>query len=251
NNSLQEISKNSSGGLFSGLLGGFTGLAVQAGIAWAAVTKVATLLGDITMQAASYYEALNLFATTLGDKAQEGMEWVEMFSGALYLDPANVMQYMGSFNSLIKGLGVGEEQAYLMSQQLTQLTYDLASFKNLDFETAFQKLQSGISGELEPLRAVGVALSEATLQELAFSLGIQESVSAMSEAEKAQLRYIQIMRSSTDWQADMGKTLTTPSNALRVLREQFNQLGRAIGNVFLPILMMIVPYVMVVPEWLN
>ena len=94
-------------------------------------------------------------------------------------------------------------------------------------------------------------MSEATLQELAFSLGIQESVSAMSEAEKAQLRYIQIMRSSTDWQADMGKTLTTPTNALRVLREQFNQLGRAIGNVFLPILMMIVPYVMVVTEWLN
>ena len=251
NDSLKEISKNTSGGLFSGLLGGFSGLAVQAGIALAAVNRVATTLGDITMQAASYYESLNLFATTLGDKAQEGMEWVEMFSNALYLDPSNVMQYMGSFNSLIKGLGVGVDDAYLMSQQLTQLTYDLASFKNLDFETAFQKLQSGISGEIEPLRNVGVALSEATLQELAYTLGIEESVSAMSEAEKAQLRYIQIMRSSTDWQADMGKTLMSPANAIRVVREQFGLLARAIGNVFIPILMAIIPVVMVVTEALT
>src|SRR5699024_5589181 len=105
--------------------------------------------------------------------------------------------------------------------------------------------------EIEPLRNVGVALSEATLQELAYSLGIEKSVSAMSEAEKAQLRYIQILRSSSDWQGDMGKTLTSPANAIRVLREQFSLLGRAIGNVFIPILMMAIPYVMVITEWLT
>ena len=244
-----ETKKSTS--IFKSLTSGISGMALQFQLIWHTVSSIASGFGAMAINAGDYYEAFNLFATTLGSQAEQGLEWVEMFSDALYLDPVNVMQYMGTFDSLIKGLGVGEEQAYLMSQQLTQLTYDLASFKNLDFETAFEKLRSGVAGELEPLRAVGVALSEATLQELAFSLGIQESVSAMSEAEKAQLRYIQIMRSSTDWQADMGKTLTTPTNALRVLREQFNQLGRAIGNVFLPILMMIVPYVMVVTEWLN
>ena len=244
-----ETKKSTS--IFKSLTSGISGMALQFQLIWHTVSSIASGFGAMAINAGDYYEAFNLFATTLGSQAEQGLEWVEMFSDALYLDPVNVMQYMGTFDSLIKGLGVGEEQAYLMSQQLTQLTYDLASFKNLDFETAFEKLRSGVAGELEPLRTVGVALSEATLQELAFSLGIQESVSAMSEAEKAQLRYIQIMRSSTDWQADMGKTLTTPTNALRVLREQFNQLGRAIGNVFLPILMMIVPYVMVVTEWLN
>ena len=244
-----ETKKSTS--IFKSLTSGISGMALQFQLIWHTVTSIASGFGTMAIKAGDYYEAFNLFATTLGSQAEQGLEWVEMFSDALYLDPVNVMQYMGTFDSLIKGLGVGEEQAYLMSQQLTQLTYDLASFKNLDFETAFEKLRSGVAGELEPLRAVGVALSEATLQELAFSLGIQESVSAMSEAEKAQLRYIQIMRSSTDWQADMGKTLTSPTNALRVLREQFNQLGRAIGNVFLPIFMMIVPYVMVVTEWLN
>lgn len=244
-----ETKKSTS--IFKSLTSGISGMALQFQLIWHTVSSIASGFGAMAINAGDYYEAFNLFATTLGSQAEQGLEWVEMFSDALYLDPVNVMQYMGTFDSLIKGLGVGEEQAYLMSQQLTQLTYDLASFKNLDFETAFLKLQSGVAGEIEPLRAVGVALSEATLQELAYTLGIQESVSAMSEAEKAQLRYIQIMRSSTDWQADMGKTLTTPTNALRVLREQFNQLGRAIGNVFLPILMMIVPYVMVVTEWLN
>ena len=250
---LKEVNKQTQSGtsIFNAMTSGISGAALQFQIVWNTIRGVATGLGNLAIQGAEYYESLNLFATTLADKAQEAMDWVNMFSDALYLDPSNVMQYMGTFDSLIKGLGVGEDNAYLMSQQLTQLTYDLASFKNLDFETAFQKLQSGISGEIEPLRNVGVALSEATLQELAYSLGIEKSVSAMSEAEKAQLRYIQIMRSSADWQADMGKTLMSPANAIRVVREQFGLLGRAIGNVFIPILMMAIPYVMVITEALT
>ena len=251
NDSLKDLKKNSAGNMLSGLTTGVTGLIAKIGILWTGISKVATSIGNLTMQAASYYESLNLFTTTLGEKAQEGMDWVNMFSDALYLDPSNVMQYMGTFDSLIEGLGVGADDAYLMSQQLTQLTYDLASFKNLDIETAFEKLRSGIAGELEPLRSVGVALSDATLQELAYSLGIEKSTSAMSEAEKTQLRYIQIMKSSTDWQADMGKTLMSPTNAIRILKEQFMLLGRAIGNVFIPIVMALVPIVMVVTEALT
>ena len=243
NTALKQINKQaqSSTSIFKAMTSGISGMALQFQIVWSTIRGVATGLGSFAMQGASYYEALNLFTTTLGDKAKDAIKWVKEFSNALYLDPANVMRYMGRFNSLIKGLGVGVDDAYLMSQQLTQLSYDLSSFAELDFETAFQKLQSGISGEIEPLRNVGVALSEATLQELAYSLGIEKSVSAMSEAEKAQLRYIQIMRSSADWQADLGKTLTSPANAIRVVREQFNLLGRAIGNVFIPILMMAIP----------
>ena len=208
-------------------------------------------LGRAYKAAAGYTEALNLFTVTMGDYAEKGLEWVEKFSDALYLDPTNVMQYMGSFNSLIKGLGTGSDRAYLMSKNLTQLTYDLASFKNLDFETAYQKLMSGISGELEPLRNTGVALSQVTLQQLAYSLGIQQNIQDMNEAQKAQLRYIQIMRSSTEWQTDMGRTLMSPANALRVIQQQFLLLAKAIGNVFIPIVMSVIPYVMVLTKWLT
>lgn len=193
--------------------------------------------------AASEAEALNLFIVSLGKNAQKGQKWIKEFSEALYLDPVQVMQYMGSFNSLIEGLGVGSDNAYKMSKNLTQLVYDLSSFKNITIQSAYEKLMSGISGELEPLRNVGVAMSEATLQTLAYELGIEKLVRNMTEAEKAQLRYIQIMRSSKEWQTDMGRTLIQPANALRVMRQQFTLLGRAIGKVFIPLLMEAMPYV--------
>lgn len=204
-----------------------------------------------TQKAADYEESLNLFTVTMGDQAKQGVEWLEKFSNALYLDPTEVMQYMGSFNSLIKGLGTASDKAYLMSKNLTQLTYDLASFKNIKPEVAFQKLQSAISGEIEPLRNVGVALSENTLQELAYSLGLEANVRDLTEAQKAQLRYIQIMKSSTEWQTDMGRTLVTPANALRILRQEFTMLGRAVGRIFIPIIMAAMPYVIALSQLLT
>lgn len=228
-----------------------SGSMLQIGVVINGLRSIVSKLADTVEQAATYEEALNLFTVTMGDFAQEGMAWVEKFSNALYLDPTNVMQYMGAFNSLIKGLGVGQDNAYLMSQNLTQLVYDLASFKNLSFEEAFLKIQSAISGEIEPLRNVGVALSQNTLQELANSLGIEKRVAEMSEAEKAQLRYIQILRSTGEWQTDMGRTIITPANALRVLREQFTLLAKAIGRIFIPMLMAILPYVTVVTQALT
>lgn len=215
------------------------------------VKRLATGMAGYVKEAANYEESMNLFMVTMGDKAKEAKEWVDKFSNALYLDPANVMQYMGSFNALTKGLGVSADNAYIMSKNLTQLTYDLASFKNLDIETAFRKIQSATSGEIEPLRNVGVALSQATLQELALSMGIEKRVADMSEAEKAQLRYIQIIKSTSDWQTDMARTIVTPANALRILKQQFTLLTRAIGSVFIPILMELVPYIMVVTQALT
>lgn len=134
--------------VFKSLTSSFSTTLLNVNLLWNNVKSMVSTMGDFVNQAASYYESLNLFSTTLGENSEEAMEWVNKFSDALYLDPGQVMQYMGTFDSLISGLGVGEEKAYLMSQQLTQLTYDLASFKNLSFETAFEKLQSGISGEI-------------------------------------------------------------------------------------------------------
>lgn len=226
---------------------------VRLGLVATATAVVGTIkkMGEFVNKAGAEQEALNLFTVTMGKYAEEGTKWLQRFSNALYLDPVDVMQYMGSFNSLVKGLGVGAENSYKMSQNLTQLVYDLSSFKNISIQSAYEKLMSGISGELEPLRNVGVAMSEATLQTLAYELGIEKLVRNMTEAEKAQLRYIQIMRSSTEWQTDMGRTIVTPTNALRVMRQQFTQLGRAIGKVFIPIIMKMMPYVIAMTQLLT
>ena len=230
------------------VMSGVTAKVVALGTSMLLMAKKA--IGFVEMAAAEA-EAMNLFTVTMGEYAEQGTKWVERFSEALYLDPVSVKQYMGSFNSLVKGLGVGAENSYKMSKNLTQLVYDLSSFKNISIESAYEKLMSGVSGELEPLRNVGVAMSEATLQTLAYELGIEKLVRNMTEAEKAQLRYIQIMRSSSEWQTDMGRTIITPANALRVLKQQFVQLGRAIGKVFIPIVMELMPYVIALTQMLT
>lgn len=125
-------------------------------LALAGINKSWSSLTRYFEEASNYAESMNLYMVTMGENAQKGLKWVKEYSDALYLDPSNVMQYMGAFNSLTKGLGVGAENSYLMSKNLTQLTYDLASFKNLDVESAFKKIQSGISGELEPLILVAI-----------------------------------------------------------------------------------------------
>lgn len=251
--SLKNVNKELKNGvsLWDAFTKGVSGAIVKMKIVFGTLTSGANKLVDLIKSASEYEEALNLFTVSMGSQAEEATKWIERFSEALYMDPSNIMQYMGSLNSLISGLGVGAENSYLMSKNLTQLAYDLASFKNLSVEEAFTKLQSGISGEIEPLRNVGVALSQNTLQELANSLGIQRRVAEMSEAEKAQLRYIQILKSTSDWQGDMGRTLISPANSIRVLKEQFTQLGRAIGRIFIPIIMKAIPYVIALTEILT
>lgn len=248
-NTNKELKNGTS--LWSAFTQGVSGALVKMQILYNNISRLVNKTVDMIQGATAYEEALNLFTVSMGDQAEEAMAWVEKFSTALYLDPSNVMQYMGSLNSLIGGLGVGAEKSYLMSKNLTQLAYDLASFKNMKFEEAFTKLQSGISGEIEPLRNVGVALSQNTLQELANSLGIKQRVAEMSEAQKAQLRYVQILKSTTQWQGDMGRTLISPANALRVVKEQFTLLGRAIGKIFIPIVMKTIPYVIALTEILT
>lgn len=246
-----ELDKTRKKGIFSVLTQGISGAFTKAQIAWSGLTGTYRKITEITKQATEYEEALNLFRVTLGSKEEEATKWVEKFSKALYIDDSGLMQYMGSLNSLIKGLGVGADKSYIMSKNLTQLVYDLASFKNINIEESFRKIQSAMSGEIEPLRNVGVALSQNTLQELANELGIEQRVATMNEASKAQLRYIQILKSTTEWQGDMGRTLVSPSNALRVLQQQFTLLGRAIGRVFIPFVMKAIPYVMALTQVLT
>lgn len=244
----KEVDKSSS--VWKRLTSGFSKVGKELLMVFG-ISKGAMSLKDMTQSATAYEESLNLFRATMGETFEEAQKWVNMFSKALYINDADLMQYMGSLNSLTKGLGVSADKAYLMSKNLTQLVYDLSSFKNIGIEESFRKIQSAMSGEIEPLRNVGVALSQNTLQELANSLGIKQRVAQMSEAQKAQLRYIQILKSTTEWQGDMARTLISPANALRVLQQQFTLLGRAIGRVFLPIVMKLLPYVMALTQILT
>lgn len=211
-------------------------------MAMGAVRTGARVIASWITQSNQYIEDLNLFTASMGEYAEEAQNYAEAVSEALGIDPGEFMRNQGVFNTIISGFGVASDKAYLMSKNLTQLGYDIASFFNISFEDAMQKLQSGIAGELEPLRRLGYDLSVARLQEEALALGIEKKVSAMTQAEKSQLRYYAIMTQVTTAQGDMARTLNAPANQLRVLQAQVTQCARALGNIFIPALNAVLPY---------
>lgn len=207
-----------------------------------AVQSIGNTIASWLHTSNQYIEDLNLFTASMGKYAEEAQNYAEAVSEALGIDPGEFMRNQGVFNTIISGFGVASDKAYLMSKNLTQLGYDISSFFNISFEDAMQKLQSGISGELEPLRRLGYDLSVARLQEEALALGIEKKVSAMTQAEKSQLRYYAIMTQVTTAQGDMARTINAPANQLRVLQAQVTQCARALGNIFIPALSAVLPY---------
>lgn len=203
--------------------------------------KAASFLGYAITKAGEYQEDLNLFTVSMGAYAEEAYRYAQQVSEVMGIDPAEWMRNQGVFNTIISGFGVAADKAAFMSKNLTQLGYDIASFYNINFSDAMQKVQSGIAGELEPLRRLGYDLSVARLQQEALNLGITKSVSAMTQAEKAQLRYYAMMTQVTQVQGDMARTLENPTNMLRVFKAQLEQVARAIGNLFIPILTKVLP----------
>ena len=212
-------------------------------MAKSAITGISRKISSWITSASDYTETMNLFKVSMGQYAEEAYNDAQEIGNAMGIDPAEWMKAQGIFMTLGKGFGVAGDRANVMSQQLTQLGYDLSSFFNISVEDAMTKLQSGISGELEPLRRLGFDLSQAKLEAVALSLGIDKAVSSMTQAEKAELRYYAIMTQVTDAHGDMARTLDAPANQMRVLNAQVTQLGRSLGNFFIPILNKTLPYI--------
>lgn len=230
--------------------GQFTSGLKALNVAAVAITfrKIGHFIAQAVTESNKYQEDLNLFTVALGQYAAEAQNYAEKVSDVMGIDPAQWLRNQGIFNTLLTGFGDTAERAQLMSQNLTQLGYDLSSYANIPIEEAMLKLQSGISGELEPLRRLGYDLSQAKLQQTALNLGIKESVANMTQAEKAELRYYAIMTQVTTAQGDMARTLEAPANQLRILQAQLTQAARAIGNIFIPALNAILPYAIAVVQ---
>lgn len=230
--------------------GKFTSGLKALNVAAVAITfrKIGHFIAQAVTESNKYQEDLNLFTVALGQYADEAKEYAEYVSDIMGIDPAQWLRNQGIFNTLLTGFGDTAERAQLMSQNLTQLGYDLSSYANIPIEETMLKLQSGISGELEPLRRLGYDLSQAKLQQTALNLGIKESVANMTQAEKAELRYYAIMTQVTTAQGDMARTLEAPANQLRILQAQLTQAARAIGNIFIPALNAILPYAIAVVQ---
>jgi hypothetical protein len=202
---------------------------------------IATYLGNAAEKFNSYYEAANLFGVSMKGLTGEASTFINKMETLLGIDPTEAMNNMATIQGLTTSFGMASDKAYVLSKNLTQLGYDLASLKNIPVADAFTKIQAAISGELEPIRRLGVDLSQARLQQELLNLGYSQSVSTLSQADKAVLRYIAIMKQTTDAQGDFARTLSSPANMIRILQAQLNSLARAVGSLLYPALKSILP----------
>lgn len=228
--------------------------------------KLGTVLASAMKSANEYVENMNLAQAVMQSTFEGEYNRAWSLYETLGIDPAEFIRYEGVFNALASGMGIASESADIMSRNLTQLGYDISSFFNLDVEDAMLKVQSALSGELEPLRRIGwdvsvsriqtdaakigelaeeaaaksnnlgVAISnladnldDDSLANTAVEAGITKTVNSMTQAEKAQLRYYEIMTQLTEVHGDLARTIMSPANMLRVFSANINMITREIG----------------------
>ena len=225
--------------------------------------KAIRILSDMTEESTDYVEQVNLFNVSFG-KGIEGLnqyyekaiDFQDELERKLSTNIAESMHYQSTFNSIAKSIGLGAENAYLLSESLTKVGYDLSSLYNTDPSKAMQKLQSGVlTGQSRPLRDFGIDVTQATLQTDLDILGIDRKISSLSQAEKVVLRYISTLRQAQIAQGDFANTMESPANQLRIFDAQVTSFKRNMGNLWQGFLGGILPYIngilMVVNELLK
>lgn len=202
---------------------------------------IADYLGNAVAKFSDYYEAVNLFGVSMKELTGEASTFINKMETLLGIDPTEAMNNMATIQGLTTSFGMASDKAYVLSKNLTQLGYDLASLKNIPVAESFTKIQAAISGELEPIRRLGVDISNARLQQELLNLGYSQSVSTLSQADKAVLRYIAIIKQTTDAQGDFARTINSPANQIKILKAQLNSLARSVGSLLYPALKSILP----------
>lgn len=186
-----------------------------------------TLASDLT-------EVQNVVDVTFGDGAEQIYAWADAAAESFGMSSLSAQEYNGTMGAMLKSMGLTDDKVKEMSMDMVGLAGDMASFYNLDVEKAFEKIRSGISGETEPLKQLGINMSVANLEAYALSQGIETAYKNMSEAEKATLRYNYLMSVTADAQGDFARTSDSFANQQRILQLQTENLAASFGEKLLP-----------------
>ncbi len=162
---------------------------------------------------------------------------------SLGLDSDQLLQFQAQYAQMADSMGMTGEAATATSKALTMLASDWSSLRNIPFEDSFQKMTSALAGQSRAVRTLGIDITQASLAETAARIGMTQSITKMSQVEKAELRVITMLEQSRVAWGDLAKTLNTPANQLRMLKQNLKSLARTIGNLFLPALAKIIPYI--------
>lgn len=190
-----------------------------------------------------YIETSNLFSVTMRENTASALKFAESVENIMGIDISQWMKYQGTFKQLASGFGVASDNAAVMSKNLTQLSYDLASFFNVSNDTAFDKLSSAMTGQVKGLRQFGIDTTNASLQEYALAKGIDLTITKMTQAQKSVLRYNYILEKTANIHGDLARTIQTPANAMRILSALIERLQRSFGNVVSVLVTKFIPYI--------
>ena len=253
------------------LSGSFLTQAIRITAVIALFRKLSGVIADGVANSANYIKSLNMFTVSLGEYADNATKYGEAVSDALGIDIASWQKTQGIFQTLITGFGVTGDKAAYMSQNITQLTYDIASFYGITNDEAANKLKAALSGRLEPIRKLGYDLSQSKLVDIgknpknygkqtftidketgaikANTVATDENTkhkivnfNQLTQQEKVQLRYIALMTQVTQVQGNYARALNDPANQMNVFKQQLDMTSRALGNIFIPILNKTLPY---------
>ena len=202
---------------------------------------IAEYLGNAVAKFNDFYEATDLFHNAMGNLSGEADTLISKMQGLLGVDPTKAMTYMATIQSLGTSFGLASDKAYVLSKNLTQLAYDEGSYWNKDVAETFTAMSSAISGEIEPIRRLGVDLSQARLQQELLALGFNKQVSNLSQADKAVLRYIAIMKQTANVQGNLAQTIQSPANQIKILKAQLDMLAKSVGSLLYPAMKSILP----------
>ena len=205
------------------------------------IKAIATYLGNAVAKFNDFYEATDLFHNAMGNLSGEADTLISKMQGLLGVDPTKAMTYMATIQSLGTSFGLASDKAYVLSKNLTQLAYDEGSYWNKDVAETFTAMSSAISGEIEPIRRLGVDLTQARLQQELLALGFNKQVSSLSQADKAVLRYIAIMKQTANVQGNLAQTINSPANQIKILKAQLDMLAKSVGSLLYPALKSILP----------
>lgn len=202
---------------------------------------IAEYLGNAVAKFNDFYEATDLFHNAMGNLSGEADALISKMQGLLGVDPTKAMTYMATIQSLGTSFGLASDKAYVLSKNLPQLAYDEGSYWNKDVAETFTAMSSAISGEIEPIRRLGVDLSQARLQQELLALGFNKQVSSLSQADKAVLRYIAIMKQTANVQGNLAQTIQSPANQIKILKAQLDMLAKSVGSLLYPAMKSILP----------
>ena len=203
---------------------------------------------EVVAQAIEWDGISARFGRGFGAQAQEIYGWIERLNEEMGINIQVFMQHSSIFVNMLKGFGVVQEDASKMALGYMELTYDIwAGYNDIyeNFEEAAEAVRSAIAGEVEPIRRAGFTIVEATLQMTASNYGITKSVETMTEAEKSYLRYLTLVDQAyaQNLIGTYAKELNTAEGLLRTASQQLKSLSQALGSLFLPILVRVMPYV--------